>query len=69
MSREKHRVIVIDHEETGEAVYVWAPTDRELSEALETVNSCVSRGEMIHVSTIRMTEKQYDRLPEYNGEC
>jgi len=69
MSREKHRVLVIEHEDTDGIVYEWASTDDDLNRALGTVNSCLRRGEMVTVSTTKMTEKQFERLPDYDGEC
>lgn len=69
MSREKHRVLVIEHEDTDNIVYEWASTDDDLNNALRLVNSCLRRGEMVTVSTTRMTHKQFDRLPDYEGDC
>lgn len=69
MTREKHRILVIDHEEFDSTVYLWAATDEELNASLEMVNSCLSRGESVRVSTAKMTERQYDRLPNYEGDC
>lgn len=61
----KYPIIVIDHED-GEVVYCWG---REMG--TETVGHClrVHPEEPITVRTIRMTEKQYEALSDYQGDC
>lgn len=64
MSKTKHPVVVIDHIDTGETVYCWGAES-----GVDTIASCLSRGELITVDRIQMTEKQYDALDEYDGDC
>jgi hypothetical protein len=62
---KKYPVVAIDHED-GKTVYCWG-----YGMGLETVQSCLKTHpeEAVTVRQIRMTEKQYDALPEYEGDC
>lgn len=64
-NRRKYPVVVIAHED-GEDVYCWGTES-----GVEAVRSClmVHPDEEISVSMTRMTEKQYDALDDYDGEC
>lgn len=61
-------VIEIIHvDESGQesgSVYCWGVRD-----GMRTVQSCLQRGEAVEVKRIQMTEKEFDSLPEYDGEC
>lgn len=61
----KEPVVVIEHE-GGRLVYCWGQQS-----GLETIKSCLRTHpkEPVKVSQIKMTEKQYDALPEYKGDC
>lgn len=60
---KKHPVVAIEHED-GTIVYQW-----EEYRGLELIGSCLRRGEVVTVSTIEMTKKEYDKLPNYAGDC
>lgn len=62
---KKHIVVMLDHED-GETVYCWGE-----AQGLETVRSCLVThpDESVTVSTTKMTEEQYDALPDYEGDC
>lgn len=57
-------IVLIEHADGSEGVYCWGVT-----QGVETVRACLKRGEEITVRTVEMTTKQYDALPEYDGEC
>jgi hypothetical protein len=59
-------IVVIEHEGDGDAVYCWG-----VRQATKTIQSClrVHPEQSISVSTIEMTEKEYDALDDYTGEC
>lgn len=61
----KHSVIQIDHEGGG-TVYCWG-----VEQGLDTIKSCIKTHpeESVTIKEIRMTEKQYDALPDYEGDC
>ncbi len=65
---KKYPVVVIEHiddiEREYELVYVWGEED-----GIEKVRHCLERGERIETHMTSMTEKQYDALADYNGEC
>lgn len=62
---KKYTVVQIGHED-GEMVYCWGE-----KMGLKTVESCIVTHpqEPITVSVVRMTEKQYDALDDYDGDC
>lgn len=64
-SKKKHPVVYIKHED-GNDVYCWTT-----KQGLRTVDACLREHpeEPISVQILRMTEKQYDELPDYKGEC
>jgi hypothetical protein len=61
---KKYPVLVIEHVDTDELVYVWGKED-----GLELLLSCLHRGERVEANLTSMTEKQYEALPDYEGEC
>lgn len=64
---KKFPVVVIEHtdvERIDERVYVWGE-----DAGLKTVQRCLQRGETVEVRLTKMTQKQYDELPDYEGEC
>lgn len=65
---KKFPVVVIEHvgndEGEGELVYCWGE-----DAGLKVMKHCLERGERIEASLTSMTEKQYDALPDYEGEC
>jgi hypothetical protein len=65
---KKYPVVVIEHlddiEREFELVYAWGKDD-----GMELVRRCLERGERIEAHVTTMTEKQYDSLPDYTGEC
>lgn len=67
----KYPVVAIDHVDCdcdggGEVVYCWGTKS-----GVETIESCLRThpDERVSVRMIKMTEKQYDALPEYDGDC
>lgn len=65
MGRSKNTVVLIEHED-GDDVYCWTQ-----EQGVETVRSCLNTHprEPISVKTIEMTAKEYDSLPDYEGDC
>lgn len=61
----KYDVIEIEHAD-GEVVYCWG---RE--QGVETVGICLRAhpSEPVTVRAIKMTEEEYDEMPDYTGEC
>lgn len=59
-------VIEIIHvdDESQESELCWG-----IKDGMRTVQSCLRRGEVVEVKRIQMTEKEFDALPEYDGEC
>lgn len=58
-------IIHVDEDaEVQESVFCWGVRD-----GMRVVQSCLQRGEVVEVKRIQMTEKQFDALPEYDGEC
>jgi len=64
-NNRKYLVVVIEHE-YGNDVYCWG-----MESGTEMVRSCltVHPGEPISVRVIKMTEKQYEALDDYEGDC
>lgn len=60
-----HPVVVLEHA-GGETVYCWGQ-----KMGIETVKSCLNTHpeEAVTISQTEMTEKQYDALPDYEGDC
>lgn len=58
-------VTYIEHEDI--TVFVW-----DLEEGVQTIASCLASypdKPIISVGIIRMTERRYDALDEYKGDC
>jgi hypothetical protein len=55
---------VDDDGNDGEVVFCWG-----IREGMNTVKSCLRRGEMVRSSIIEMSETEFDSLEEYEGEC
>jgi CRISPR/Cas system-associated protein endoribonuclease Cas2 len=64
-NRQKYPVVAIEHGD-GEIVYCWG-----VESGAKAIRSCltVHPEEEISVSTIKMTEKQFDAMEDYTGEC
>lgn len=61
-----NQVFAIYHSETDETVYCWGRTATN-----ETLRAClrVHPDESFTVSRVRMTEEEFEALPDYDGEC
>ena len=59
-------IIELTHEDSGEIVYCWG---REMG--MTTIKSCINEHpkEAVTVRVIKMTAKEYDALPDYEGDC
>lgn len=63
---QKFPVTYIEHED-GLRVYCW-----DWKEGIETINSCLLNHPDEPISEVgveMMTEKQYDKMAEYDGDC
>lgn len=62
---KKFPVVVIEHvDDDGEPVYCWGEES-----GMKTLRSCLKRGETVEVHLTKMTEKQFEAMPDYEGEC
>ena len=59
-------VIKLTHEDSGEIVYCWGQ-----QMGVAAVRSCLREHpeEAVTVRVINMTAKEYDALPDYEGDC
>ena len=67
MARGKlYPVVAVDHPERGETVYCWGT-----NAGVTTVRACLVTHpkEEISVKVVMMTEKQFDAMDDYEGEC
>jgi hypothetical protein len=62
---KKYPVVILEHEH-GKTVYCWGQ-----QHGIEAVEACLKTHpeEAVTVRQIKMTEKQYDALPDYDGDC
>lgn len=62
---KKYPIVLIEHE-AGKMVWCW-----NHQQGIETVDECLHKHpeNPVSVRIVKMTEKQYDALDDYEGDC